>query len=263
MDISLKDFIPNIDSSDYAFHLAQWDGNNQPLETFARLQEKWSEYLFTQLSNIGELPKFVVSLIRFYPEENTWLFGGAYQLEASAGQEELYKYTPIFELSSLTGKLKIKCASPIKVVCASNAELINKLFVSELLRESYSEPTFHGLDQFSISFACLETLINKDSLIWRNALEQSKGVYIFSDRATGEISVHMSRTDDLWEDLKLAVQTIGTDEANSNLLMDCDLIYARKNLRLTILEPRPLKTDERILKARHAFWHDALKRDSK
>ncbi len=64
----------------FKLHAARWNGEYQPLDVYVRDKKEWFGWN-TWRNNKNEFSRdFVFSLIDFYPEKDTWLFGGIYEI---------------------------------------------------------------------------------------------------------------------------------------------------------------------------------------
>ena len=82
MDIPLANITPLEPLSDYKIHFAVHNGHVQPLDVYLQDAEEWKGW------NEWRAPKekdvfgrrYIFSLIRYYPYEETWRFGGVFEV---------------------------------------------------------------------------------------------------------------------------------------------------------------------------------------
>lgn len=78
--LNLKTILGIEDIKQFKFHAARNNGDAEPLDVFLRDREEWNSWNRWQ-GNKNEFNRaYVVSFMQFYPEDNTWLFGGIYKI---------------------------------------------------------------------------------------------------------------------------------------------------------------------------------------
>lgn len=140
--ISVKDIL-NVDNpEEYKLHAARWNGENQPLDVYARDRDEWVGWnTWGDSRDVYNLP-YIFSLIDFYHEANVWLFGGIYRVTERYEEENYHRYKieEMREYSAYVGRLKVKLES-LERGQSSNFRLenyIDGMTVLEILREPYS-----------------------------------------------------------------------------------------------------------------------------
>ena len=203
---------------------------------------------------------YVVSFIKFYPEEDTWLFGGIYKIldRRPKKNSPSYKIELLDNGQELIGRLKIK--AKISRGRSFKLETLHKrIRVSEILKECYSGESFNGYENVSLDFSMLETIIGNERMDWKSALQNVKGVYVIADKKTGKKYVgSASGETGIWARWSTYMQT--GHGWNKELI---DLVgkgknYAHDNFRITLIECWPFKTDDKAIKSRENFWKEAL-----
>jgi len=76
MTIYLKDIWLISNPTDYKVHFARWNGVEQPLEAWTRNREEWQGWQEYRPGRNDFNRKFIFSLMQFYHEVDSWLFGG-------------------------------------------------------------------------------------------------------------------------------------------------------------------------------------------
>ena len=79
-DIAITDLIKIDNPYDFKFHAARWNGDIQPLDVYVREKKAWFGWNTWRNSKDEFSRQYVFSLIDFYPENDTWLFGGIYKI---------------------------------------------------------------------------------------------------------------------------------------------------------------------------------------
>ncbi len=245
----------------YKFHAARYNEEYEPLDVFLRDRSEWDSWNSWQGSKNEFNRDYVISFIKFYPEQKTWLFGGVYKILGRRPEKRAQSYD--IELTdqgkNLIGRLKITAG--ITRGRAFNLEtLYENIQVSEILKEPYSGEVFCGYENVSKKFSMLEVIFKNERQDWKTALENVKGIYVIADQKTGKKYVgKASGNDGVWSRWNTYMQTgHGWNKELIGLLDNADSEYARNNFRITLIECWPFKTDDKIIDNRERFWKEAL-----
>lgn len=92
------------------------------------------------------------------------------------------------------------------------------------------------------------------------ALENVKGVYLIADKSNGKKYVGSAYGDaGVWARWSCYIGTgHGWNDELTTLIAREGLDYARRNFRISLLEYRPAKTDDKAILEREAYWKEAL-----
>ena len=265
MTILLKDIWPIENMNDYKIHFAQKDNyNSEPLEVWVRDEHEWLEWqqYTTRRNNFNQ--QYIFSLMKFYHETETWLFGGIFEvLERINGGQDGYSYkVKLTDIGQkFIGRLKIKSSYKSRNKRTFMAEEYNEFEVKEILPEPYSGRSFPGLEEIDVSFEELEALINKDRLDWKTALESVKGIYLLRDTKTNK--KYIGKADGsggVWSRWKNYIDTgHGGNVGIQKLIKDSgDTEYFKKHFRFALLEPRSFSTTDEKIQAREGYWKEVL-----
>lgn len=82
MIIRLADIWPIASPEHYKLHFARWNGENQPLEVWARDKQEWQGWQEYRPARDDFNRPFIFSLVQFYHETDIWLFGGVFRILA-------------------------------------------------------------------------------------------------------------------------------------------------------------------------------------
>lgn len=88
---------------EYKLHAARWNGSDQPLDVYVRNTDEWFQWNTWRNTKDEFSRNYIFTLIDFYHETDTWLFGGIYrvisrsnvQKDHSYKIEEIKKYSPL------------------------------------------------------------------------------------------------------------------------------------------------------------------------
>lgn len=248
--------------SEYKFHAARWNNSEQPLDVFVRSKKEWFGWN-TWRNNKDEFSRnYIFSLIDFYPEENTWLFGGIYKIleRNNISKAHSYKILELEEYSQYVGRLKINLEKPSRGRAFYLENYYDQMIVSEILKESYSGEIFPGFDNISHDFTTLENIFNNEKIDWKSALENIKGVYLITDKNNGKKYVGSAYGDyGIWTRWKCYMKTgHGWNDELTELIKKEGFKYAQENFKITLLEYMKMQTDDKYIIKRESFWKEAF-----
>lgn len=246
--------------AEYKLHAARWNDEYQPLDIFTSDRAEWQRWNSWRSEKNDFNRQYILSFIDFYPEYQTWLFGGIFEvLERRPGKGPNYRVQLCDRGSDLIGRLKIK----LEISRGKSFKLenwIEHMKVSELLKEPYSGDPFVGFDNVSLDFSMLETIVRNERMDWKTALQNVKGIYLIVDRSTGKKYVGSAYNDiGIWSRWCQYVATgHGWNKALIELMADKGVAYARENFRITLLETWPYRTEDKVIIGRENHWKEAL-----
>lgn len=83
MPIKLNEILHIENPQDYKVHLASKypDSGTQPLDVFVRDKDEWKGWNEHKSEKDDFNRNYIFSLIDFYPEPGTWLFGGIFEVK--------------------------------------------------------------------------------------------------------------------------------------------------------------------------------------
>lgn len=110
MAIYLPQIYPVAHPEHYKLHLACWNGKVEPLEEFVRDPAEWESWNSWWRTRDDFSRDFIFALIDFYPEDERWLFGGAYRVlsrRRNKGNKIGYRIELLDESKPFIGRLKL------------------------------------------------------------------------------------------------------------------------------------------------------------
>lgn len=242
----------------YKLHFARWNGQNQPLEVWARDKGEWQGWQeYRPARDEFNRPK-IFSLIQFYHEPDAWLFGGVFEVRERLSDR--YILTLSGEGSGLIGRLKLRSSYRERATRVNFENHYPNLEVMEILREPYSGRSFPGFEAIDLSFEELETLVRTARPDWKGALSSVKGIYLISDVKTGKRYVGSAYgLDGIWGRwCSYAFTGHGGNVELSALVSDPTLEYCRNKFRFALLEFRASPTPDEVILEREGFWKRIL-----
>ena len=79
--VMLSEIMTELDAYDqYKIHFAKYDKENEPLDVYMRSFDEWTDWNRWSNGKNEFNRKYIFSLINFYPETDTWLFGGIWEV---------------------------------------------------------------------------------------------------------------------------------------------------------------------------------------
>jgi hypothetical protein len=258
MPILLEDIWVIENLVDYKIHFARWNNENQPLEVFARDRREWQGWQEYKPGRNDFNREFIFSLIQFYHEQDTWLFGGIFRVTARHADRYEVALTDIG--ANMIGRLKILSDYRSRTTRKFMERHYAGFEVQEILREPYSGRSFPGFDEIDLSFEELEALVRNNRPDWRISLESVKGIYLITDTNTGRRYVGSASGDQgVWGRwCQYAENGHGGNVELRQLANDLDLAYCRANFRFALLEHRLDRTPDNVILSRETYWKRVL-----
>jgi hypothetical protein len=258
--LTLSSIFEITDPKAYKVHAARWNGTDQPLDVFVRDRDEWISWNSWRSVKDEFNRDFILSLVHFYPERDSWLFGGIFRVLERVGTGDWgYRVEICDRGKELVGRLKL-----IGSVSRGRSFLLptieERLTVSEILKEPYGGLAFPGYQNTSLDFASLEAIFRNERADWKTALQHVKGVYVIADKSNGRKYVGSAYGDTgIWSRWHEYIATgHGWNKELVGLAPTTGPEYARSNFRMTLIECWPFQTVDTIIRAREGFWKEAL-----
>jgi hypothetical protein len=242
---------------DCKIHLASWNGDDHPLDVFLRDRQEWVGWNEYRGKRNTFNRKYIFSLIEFYHEHNSWLFGGFFRVVKRC--EDRYEVELLRDDEELIGRLKLNFQRPGRARVLTDG-YVGEMSLLEILREPYSGEPFCGYENIDHEFSALEVIVREVRPDWKAALENVKGVYLITDKLTGKRYVGSAYgTSGIWSRWSCYIGTgHGWNDELTALIKAKGIDYARSHFKFTLLEYRPMKVDDQALIERENFWKEAL-----
>ena len=259
--ILLRDIWPIENRTDYKIHFGRWNKSEQPLDAWVNGDwQYWQEY-YPGRNDFNR--KFIFSLMDFYHEEDTWLFGGVFEVTARHLGER-YEVALAEIGTSFIGRLKLHCPYRGRTTRVNLENHFDTFRVSEILREPYTGRQFPGYESIHLSFGELESIVRNERADWKAALSSVKGVYLVTDRNTRKRYVGSAYAEKgekgVWSRWH---QYVGSGHGNNKGLKDLlrgkedPMAYCRQ-FCFSLLEHRPMHTPDSEIIVRESFWKTIL-----
>ena len=248
--------------SKYKFHAARWNGDDQPLDVYVRNKKEWFEWNTWRNTKDEFSRDYIFSLIDFYPENDMWLFGGIYKVlkRNNVPMEHSYEIEELTEYSPYIGRLKVELKKPSRGRAFLLEKHLNDMKVAEIFKQPYSGALFPGYENINHDFNMLVPIFENQKPDWKAALENVKGVYVIMDKNNGKSYVGSAYgVSGIWSrwSCYMGTEHGGNDELIKVIKKEAP-DYARNNFRLSLLEYRPMKTDDDIIKKRESYWKEVF-----
>ena len=258
MTILLPDIFPITTPAEFKLHFARWNGDNQPLDVWVQDRDRWRGWQEHRPARNAFNRRYIFTLIHFYHETDTWLFGGLFRVVQR--QPDRYEVALTDHGAGFVGRLKLRSSYRQRATRVNFENHYRDFEVQEILREPYAGRAFPGFEGIDLSFEELEALIRTERPDWKAALESVKGVYLITDTTTGRRYVGSASGDlGMWARWWSYVETgHGGNLELRALVTDPTLEYGRKAFRFALLEYRPNSTPDDVILTREAFWKRIL-----
>ncbi|NVJ66103.1 MAG: GIY-YIG nuclease family protein [Gammaproteobacteria bacterium] len=256
--ILLSDLLDLQQFSDSKIHLASWNGKDHPLDVFVEDKDRWKGWNEYKGHRNDFNRRYIFSLIQFYHEKDRWLFGGVFEILKR--HSDRYEVRLCDRYKGLIGRLKIEFKRSGRAKAVLPEKQFGKMQIIELLSQEYSGEIFPGYENINISFKKLESIIKRQKKDWRAALSNIKGVYLIADQSNGKKYVGVAHgATGIWSRWSCYIGTgHGHNDDFGKIIKEHGLEYARENFIFSLLEYRPMKTDDQVLIDRETYWKKAL-----
>ena len=264
-NIHIEELIKISNPRDYKLHLGCWNGESQPLDLFVsdfNIWKSWNEWKGTK-NEFNR--KYIFSLIDYYHEPNKWLFGGIWEVKERHLEKKResggYEVELLPDYQNLIGRAVIGYQRNTGRGRAFKLEnYLNQFTISEILKNRYTGESFCGYENINHDFTTLESIYKTQKLDWKGALGNIKGVYQIIDKSNGMKYVGSAYgTDGIWSRWACYINTgHGWNDELTQLIAKKGIDYARKNFRFSLLEYRPMKTDDNVIFNRESYWKRVL-----
>ena len=259
--LKLKMIFPDLDPNEYKIHFAKRapDGT-EPLDEYVAdpknlaVWKEWNTYgggkdIFNR--------KYIFSLIKFYPEEDTWLFGGIWEVVSRkrvSRSMHPYEIKLVNRFTPFIGRLKISYTYKGRTTRINMLlDHLDSMLVKEILVEPYVE-TFPGYKEVDLPFSNLELMMKNQNKIWKEALS-IKGIYLITDTKTGKR--YVGKADGkggIWKRWSHYIHNGHAGDVDLKALIEKKgLDYARRYYKFSLLETITGE-DEEIIDSRESHW---------
>ena len=247
-------------------HSARRNSKTEPLDEWVRDRlawQGWQEY-YPNRNDFNRT--FIFSLMKFYHETDTWLFGGIFRVIAlhkdqNCNRGHYYEVELTPALETFIGRLKLFYSYRERSTRVNFENHYDGFEVAEILREPYSGRSFPGYEGINLSFNELESIVKNGRPDWKAALQSVKGIYLITDTLTSKRYVGLTDGEagiwSRWSDY-VASGHGGNSGLRELVKEDPDLAYCRANFRFALLEHHSIYTPNKVVIDRENFWKEIL-----
>ncbi len=257
--ILLRDIWPIENVDDYKVHFARWNSEIEPLDEWVRDRLAWKGWQANRPNRNEFSRTFIFSLMKFYHEEDTWLFGGIFRV--TARHKDRYEVELTENGASFIGRLKLLSSYRERSTRVNFENHYDGFEVAEILKEPYSGRSFPGYEGINLSFNELESIVKNDRPDWKAALQNVKGIYLITDTSTSKRYVGLADGEaGIWSRWSDYVTSGHGGNAGLRELVKgtLNMAYYRANLRFALLEHHSIYTPTRVIIDRENFWKEIL-----
>ena len=261
--------ILNISEQDlrkYKLHLAANNGDEEPLDVFARDFYEWQGWNEWRGGRNDFTREFIFGLIPDYHRPGKFIFGGIFKVieryndyaETGVG----YKLELSEQSKALIGRLVVDFYryQGLRGRAFYLENFINDMTVSEIMEKPYGGINFPGYENIVLPFSMLELLVINQKQDWVTALGNVKGIYVICDKSNGKKYVgSASGNAGIWSRWSCYASTgHGYNDELVELIEKKGLKYARENFQLSVLEVISMGKDDDYVIHRENFWKEVL-----
>lgn len=262
MEIAVTDLLAIDNPSEYKMHAARWNGENQPLNVFVDDSSKWRGWNTWRGSKDEFTRKYIFSLIDYYHEADTWLFGGIFEVlkRNPVANSHSYEIIEVHKYQKYVGRLKIKLPKPSRGRAFYLEQHLSKMVVSEILKEVYSGAKFPGYENICHDHCDLFPIFKNEKPDWKSALQNVKGVYLIMDKNNGKKYVGSAYGDSgIWSRWNCYMNTgHGYNDELYSIIEQNGMQYAKDNFRFSLLEHRSMRSEDSYIIQREGYWKEIL-----
>lgn len=169
-----------------------------------------------------------------------------------------YEYVEEEKFKPYYGRLIVKFHHKVQQNILKAENSISEMYVYKILPDLFSDDTFPGYENVSVTWKELERL--SKTVPWKTALANQKGVYLITDSETGKMYVGSATGEEMilqrWSDY--LSNGHGGDVELKNIVDEKGFEYIKKNFRYSILEIFDFKTDTDFILKRESWWKETL-----
>lgn len=264
VQIKLRNFIgipEHQNAKEWKIHFAMRDADGiEPLDEFLLNPERMVSWNESPHGKSRKWHKHIFHLVRFYPEKDTWLFVGIYDVVDFDKTKCLHKVSLSHSWQEYIGRLKITYNLPDRNTNRLLSPIYDELTVKEILPLAFEGEGFNGYENIDLSFNKLTRVLKgKTDNSWKIALENVFGIYLITDRQTGKLYVGSAYGEEgIWGRWANYVSTFhGGNKGLRKLLKDKGSAYFRENMYFSVLEVISKNNSVAILD-RETHWKNIL-----
>jgi hypothetical protein len=259
--LKLTDLIEmaGVDLGDYKIHCAT-GVKSPPLEAF--FDSRWKEWQEDQNQRNFECDR-ILSLIQL--DGSRWLFAGVYDVLGATKvvrpRGDCYRYSTreVPGLEHLTGRAIVRFKKQFRASYLIGPKYADQMHVVALHEQRMTVGEFPGFNSVLLSHATLKTIVRENIESWRAALGAVAGVYVITDKSSGEQYVGSAYgVGGIWTRwCNYAENGHGGNAQLRAVLRDKGATHAG-HFQYAILEVRDLKESSDFVIGRESHWKEVL-----
>lgn len=267
--IKLTEFmnIPN-NKVKIKFNMNPSDPNKKAWDLLLEDSDEWlkmNEWKTKQTNNNLGDAEYLVTFAQYYPYgANYYVFGGIYKVEKIMPEifdDRGYKLDLTNMYQDYIKRLIIRLDKPI------GRDIYTRLYsnVQQQLNPEVYEVApstkigdFPGYNNVLLTHTNLQTIINNEAPEWKQALSKVKGIYVITDKSTGQLYIGSAsgNNEGIWQrwlNYANIKNLTGGNKAFENMKKD-GKDYIINNFTYSILEIFDMKTDRDYIIGRENYW---------
>lgn len=252
--------------SKFKLHLAANNGQEEPLDAFARSFNDWKHWNEWRGNKNDFNREYIFTLMPDYNRNNKYIFGGVFSvLERFDNYKETkigYKIEQSALYKELTGRLVVDFEryKGMRGRAFRFENFIDSMTVSEITEKPYGGVPFPGYDNVVLPYSMLELLVANQKQDWVAALGNVKGIYVIVDKNNGKKYIGSAYGDyGIWIRWSCyAITGHGYNDGLVELINKKGLDYARQFFQFAILEVLPMRSEDEYVIEREKHWKNVL-----
>jgi hypothetical protein len=264
-EIKVSDIMQLEEHEKYKLHLACINNDGvRPLDVYLENENDWIYWNKWRNLETGKNEwnrDYILSLIQFYPKENTYLFGGIFKILKRHDKKD-YEIEEIEKFKKYNGRLLVNFER-YKGLRGRSFLLeifIDYITVNQVFENKYTGEIFPGYDNINHEFIKLENIFKTGKSDWKAKLESVKGIYLLTDKETDKSYVGSAYSDGgIWSRWSNYINTFhGWNDQLVPLVKRKGKNYIRNNFKFSILEIYGLYVLNETIIERENYWKEKL-----
>lgn len=214
---------------------------------------RWLLWNYSKKKSFKE-GEIVIGCVRLHGDK--WLLFDVIQITEDLGVQNGvgYCFKPLVEYKKYLGRVVVHYENRCQNLVRKAASVIDQCFVSQVFDGEFNKDLFPGYDQVHISWKDLNRVINNGA--WKTALESQKGIYLITDRSTGQLYVGSAYGKSMlhgrWCDY------VKSGHGGNKNLKGRSFEHIKENFSYSILEIYKSTTPDETILNREYWWQETL-----
>jgi len=263
--MSISNLLNITNPEHYKLHVARHNQIDQPLDVFIRDKDEWNNWN-CWISHKHEFNRqFILALINFYPQQDTWLYGGIYEVMGFKDGHDhksrhCFAYNSVLteQGKSYIGRLKVHLPMRVRGRVFNLEHRISNVKIQEITPQPYLGAPFTSYNNVSLNWVELSSIVKNKPDDWKTALSAINGIYLITIRDGRQYIGSAYGKNGIWG----RWQSYAYTKDGGNKLMkeanDKSLGKFILEAKFTLLEAIWQSETEKKVIERESYWKNAL-----